>query len=113
MITQKQRTRRFERRNSMCCPYHNKGDRTMAHLRTEPLSQSELKQYREEGWVTLGRIMDDAILGEIRLEEARLRGDPAGQLTVFRSQLAHYSEPIRRHVTSGPQVKLASQLIGS
>lgn len=90
----------------------------MSTIRTEMLSKQEPALYRKEGRVTLGRVtpgrvMDDATLGAIRDEEACLRGDPAGQLTNFRSQRAHDSEPIRRHVMTGPHVALASQIIGS
>ncbi len=85
----------------------------MENVRTEPLSAAELQQYQVEGYVTLGRIMDDATLAAIRSEEARFRGQPDGQLTIFRSQVAHYSEPVRRYVTTGPQIPLARQLVGS
>lgn len=85
----------------------------MPKVRTDRLSEQELKQYQEEGWVTIGPVMDDQTLEAIRAEEARLRGDPAGQLTIFRSQCAHYSQPVRRYITDGPQIDFASQLIGS
>jgi hypothetical protein len=85
----------------------------MPTVRTDPLSQSELQQYRDQGWVALGPMMDQATLDAIRREEARFRGDPAGELTIFRGQLSHYSEPVRRYVTTGPQVQFASQLIAS
>ncbi len=55
----------------------------MSPLRTTPLTSAELDHYRTEGWVTLGRmILDDATLEAIRTEEARFRGDPAGQYTL-------------------------------
>ena len=85
----------------------------MSKVRTEPLSQKELQQYKEQGWVNLGCVMDDATIAAIRGEEARLRGDPAGQLTIFRSQLAHFSEPLRRYLCTGPQIKPAMQLVES
>ena len=82
-------------------------------LRTEPLTQNELDQYRDHGWVILGRVADDETLDGIRKEEARLRGEPKGEFTIFRSQVAHYSEPIRKFVTGGPQIALARQLVGT
>jgi phytanoyl-CoA hydroxylase len=85
----------------------------MSHIRTTPLTDAELDHYRTEGWVKLGRVLDDATLEAIRAEEARFRGDPGGQHTIFRSQVLHYSEPIRRYVTDGPQVPLAAQLVGA
>jgi ectoine hydroxylase-related dioxygenase (phytanoyl-CoA dioxygenase family) len=77
------------------------------------LTEDQLAQYREEGYVILGRVMDDATLEELRAEEARFRGerDPK-ELTVFRSQLSNYSEPLRRFCTSAAHVPLLQQLIG-
>lgn len=82
-------------------------------MMTHSLSEQQLKQYREEGYVILDRLMDDATLEELQAEEARFRGerDPK-ELTVFRSQLCNYSEPIRRFCQSGPHVPLLRQLIG-
>jgi ectoine hydroxylase-related dioxygenase (phytanoyl-CoA dioxygenase family) len=80
--------------------------------RTNPLTDSELRQYKQEGYVVLGRIMDDSTLEAIRAEELRFRGkDSAG--TIFRNQVTHYSAAIREYVTGGPQIKLARQLVGT
>jgi phytanoyl-CoA hydroxylase len=85
----------------------------MSHVRSEPLTAGELRHYREQGYVHLGRVMDDATLGALRDEEARFRGEAARESTIFISQLLHYSEPLRKYMSTGPQVKLASQLVGS
>jgi ectoine hydroxylase-related dioxygenase (phytanoyl-CoA dioxygenase family) len=79
----------------------------------QPLSADQLKQYRDDGCVFLGRILDDRTLAELREEEARFRGhaDPK-ELTIFRSQVSHYSEKMRRFCTQGEHVRLLSQLIG-
>jgi ectoine hydroxylase-related dioxygenase (phytanoyl-CoA dioxygenase family) len=84
----------------------------MNTLRTHPLTDSELKQYQDKGYVTLGRIMDDATLEAIRAEELRFRGnDSVG--TIFRNQVSHYSADVRRFVTTGPHLSFAQQLVGS
>lgn len=85
----------------------------MSQARSEPLNTAELKQYREQGWVNLGRVMDDATLASIRDEEARIRAIGPVELTTFRSQLGHYSAAIRRFMVDGPPVNFAQQLIGS
>jgi ectoine hydroxylase-related dioxygenase (phytanoyl-CoA dioxygenase family) len=77
------------------------------------LSQRQLQQYRDEGYTVLGRIMDDATLEGLRREEARFRGafNPK-ELTVFRSQLCHYSAFLREFCTRGAHIPLLGQLIG-
>jgi ectoine hydroxylase-related dioxygenase (phytanoyl-CoA dioxygenase family) len=82
------------------------------NVRTEPLSEAELDQYRNEGWIKLGRVVDEAVLAELRAEEIRFRGSDS-RPTIFRNQLAHHCEPVRRFITAGPHIRLASQLIGS
>jgi ectoine hydroxylase-related dioxygenase (phytanoyl-CoA dioxygenase family) len=82
----------------------------MGTVRTQPLSAAELKQYKEEGYVALGRIMDDATLAALRDEEQRFRGEETTG-TIFRNQVLHYSAAIRHYVVNGPQVPLARQLV--
>ncbi|MCC5828655.1 MAG: phytanoyl-CoA dioxygenase family protein [Phycisphaeraceae bacterium] len=81
------------------------------------LTESQREQYRTEGWVMLGRIMDDATLERMRAEELRFRQlrlakDPAlCNQTIFASQVCHMSEMVRRFCATGPQVELARQLV--
>jgi phytanoyl-CoA hydroxylase len=77
------------------------------------LTGQQLRQYRDDGYVVLGRVMDDEALEALRREEARFRGpfNPK-ELTVFRSQLCHHSEILREFVTRGAHVALLRQLIG-
>jgi ectoine hydroxylase-related dioxygenase (phytanoyl-CoA dioxygenase family) len=79
----------------------------------QPLSTDQLRQFRDDGFTFLGRILDEATLAELRDEEARFRGAAGPQeLTVFRSQVCHYSAKVRRFCTLGPQVAIMNQLIG-
>jgi ectoine hydroxylase-related dioxygenase (phytanoyl-CoA dioxygenase family) len=87
----------------------------------KPLTQDQLAEYREQGYVMLGRIVSDEQLASLRAEEARVRRYPFVKedgtiekdgLTIFRSQLCDYSEPIRRFVTLGDHVQIARQLVG-
>ncbi|MSR65629.1 MAG: hypothetical protein EXS18_07605 [Verrucomicrobiae bacterium] len=82
-------------------------------MTANPLTEAQLEHYCEEGYVLLGRVIDDATLAEIRAEEARFRGEfNSKELTVFRSQLCNFSEPIRRFCMQGAHVPLLRQLIG-
>ena len=74
----------------------------------------DIAQYRREGVVTLGRVLDDRQLEAMRHEEARVRAfEPYGpHTTVFRSQMAKYSEVVRAVVTSPALVEAAVQLVG-
>jgi len=84
----------------------------MNTTRNHSLTETELKQYKDEGYVVLGRIMDDATLEAIRAEELRFRG-PDSVGTIFRNQVTHYSAAIRQYVTAGAHIKLAQQLVGT
>ena len=76
------------------------------------LTQRQIDQYRTDGFVMLGRVLDDRTLEELRAQELRFRGDPGKELTIFRAQLANASEPIRRFVTSGRHIEAVKQLVG-
>lgn len=75
---------------------------------------NSLTQYREEGYTVIGRVLDDALLAAMREEEARIREfEPyEPHATVFRSQLAPYSEVVRQVVTLPTLVSAATQLVG-
>lgn len=83
-----------------------------ATVRDIPLTKPDLDHYHAEGYVLLGRVVDDTMLDALRAEEARFRGN-SNELTIFRSQLAHHSVPIRSFTTAGPPVALARQLVGT
>ncbi len=76
------------------------------------LSSQQIEQYRSEGYVMLGRVLNDATLEQLRAEEGRFRGDPGKELTIFRAQLANASAPIRRFITGGPHLEAVKQLVG-
>ena len=82
----------------------------MNAVRTESLSEAELKQYKDEGYVVLGRIMDTPTLATFRAEELRFRGQESTG-TIFRNQVAHYSAAVREYITTGPQIPMAQQLV--
>ena len=87
-------------------------------VRTHPLTADELRQYREEGYVILGRVMDDATLEAMRSEEARFRPRPgmnqtsAPEVTIFRSQLCNQSEVVREFCCRGAHLPFVKQLVG-
>lgn len=67
----------------------------------------------------MGSVMDDATLEAVRAEEARFRGAPLrndtddpGQITIFRSQVCDFSEPVRHFALNGPHLAMMQQLIG-
>jgi phytanoyl-CoA hydroxylase len=77
------------------------------------LTDAQLQQYTNDGYVLLPKLMDDKTLSAIRDEEARFRGSPGPtELTVFRSQLCNYSQTLRDFCMTGPHVPIMQQLIG-
>lgn len=82
------------------------------------LTPSQLTQFREEGYVILGRILDDAMLEDMRREELRFRqvklaANPGLiNQTIFASQVCHYSEPVRRLGLQGAHLPIVNQLVG-
>jgi hypothetical protein len=78
-----------------------------------PLTKHQIAQYREEGYVFPGRIVDEAALEALRAEEARFRGTPGpNELTVFRGQLCHHSPVVRQFCLTGAHLDLIEQLVG-
>lgn len=83
-----------------------------------PLTDTQLKQYEEEGYVMLGRIMDDATLEAIRSEEAKFRRTPLKNdqdhpdaRTIFRSQVCNYSPAVREYAINGSHIELLPSLV--
>src|SRR4051812_28005467 len=74
--------------------------------------------FAEDGFVRLGRILDDEHLAGIRDEEAALRGaqdqDPAarGARTLFFHNLCWKCPTVRRLVQRGPQLAPMRRLLG-
>ena len=82
-------------------------------MRPLELSDEQLAHYQDQGYVLLGRVMDDATIDMLRHEEKRLRPANIGeQLTLFTSQVCNYSEPVREFCTRGPHLSLVEQLVG-
>jgi len=89
-------------------------------LRTE----KQIASYWQEGFVLLGRVLDDDQLAALRAEEARFRGYvqysladgktvfPDKTSTIFRNQLANYSEPLREVYLRGRHIAVMRQIIG-
>ena len=63
----------------------------------QPLTENQLSQYKQQGYVILGQVLDASDLAGLRDEEARVREfEPyEPNTTIFRSQLARYSAVIR------------------
>jgi hypothetical protein len=81
---------------------------------TRILTDDEVAAYRRDGFVPLGRLLDDADIEELLAEEQRFRPRSGyGSQTLFVTmQLCDVSEPIRRICTGGPQIPLVAQLMG-
>ncbi len=88
-------------------------------MSVSPLTDTQLHQYRTEGYVHLGLVMDEATLEAIREEEQgfrnrKLRADPAlANQTVFASQVCHYAPAVRNFCTHGPHLSVVKQLVGA
>lgn len=89
---------------------------TPATASKSPLNVDQVRQYREEGWVLLGKVLGDEDLADLRREEGRFRanldGDPKHRnQTLFFSQVCPYSEAVRRIGTTGRHLDALEQLI--
>jgi ectoine hydroxylase-related dioxygenase (phytanoyl-CoA dioxygenase family) len=81
------------------------------------LSTDAVTRYREHGWLSLGRVIDDAELAALRAEEERFRlrfayGGPANQTLFVNVQLCQRSAPLRRFCTAGAHLPAVVQLLG-
>jgi len=81
------------------------------------LTEAQLRQYREEGYAILGRVLSDQQLADLRSEEARFRSnlklpESGKNQTLFFSQVCPYSEVVRRVGTEGAHLDAMQQLIG-
>jgi phytanoyl-CoA hydroxylase len=81
------------------------------------LSDSQIRQFHEEGYTMLGRVLSDADLDDLRGEEARFRENariPEAQKnqTLFFNQVCPYSEAVRRIGSTGAHLDAMEQLIG-
>lgn len=79
----------------------------------QPLTENQLSQYKQQGYVILGQVLDATHLAGLRDEEARVREfEPyEPNTTIFRSQLARYSAVIRDIIAAESLVGVARQLI--
>jgi hypothetical protein len=72
---------------------------------------SAVQQYHADGYLRLGRIVDDATLQQLRAEEQRLR-HPDHRGTVFRGQVSQMSAICRRLCIDGAHLPAIQALIG-
>jgi ectoine hydroxylase-related dioxygenase (phytanoyl-CoA dioxygenase family) len=83
-------------------------------LATRTLTLTEIDRYHDDGYVSLGRVLDDDDIAELTEEERRFR--PAlgyGSTTLLVVvQLCDVSEPIRRVCTRGRHIPMVAQLLG-
>jgi len=89
-------------------------------LKPIPLNKQAIDQYNNEGWCMLGKIMDDETIARFREEELKFRNRPLhyddpkpNPPTLFRSQMAAYSEPVRTFGVSGSHLPLVQQVLGA
>lgn len=79
------------------------------------LSAEQLKQYREDGYTMLGRLLSDEQLEALRQDEARFRQargiNPDKPGTHFFSKMAPHSETVRELLEHGAHVPLLPQLL--
>jgi hypothetical protein len=93
-------------------------EKTIEGAKMNALTPAQLAQYRDDGYVILGKVMDMATLQSMRAEEGRFRlrklarQPELGHQTVFVSQVCHYSEPVRRFCTGAPHLEFVKQLVG-
>lgn len=81
------------------------------------LRPEQVAAYREQGFLSLGRVLDPEGVAELAAEERRFRlpiayGGPRNQTLFVNVQLCHRSEPVRRFCTQGPQLAAVAQLLG-
>ena len=87
------------------------------------LTPEELESYRANGFLLMGRVLDENHLESLRAEEARFRALPQLSLqdnktvipdtsTIFRNQLANFSEPIRTLFLGGVHIEVVAQILG-
>jgi hypothetical protein len=78
------------------------------------LTDDEVSRYHRDGYVPLGRLLDDREVEELLVEETRFRPQSGyGSQTLFVTmQLCDLSEPIRRVCTNGPHIPMVVQLMG-
>lgn len=88
-------------------------------LKPTPLTPDQIKQYNEEGWCFLGKVMDDATIEALQAEELKFRNRPLyydnptpNPPTLFRSQMSAYSAPVREFGMNGPHLPLVEQVLG-
>lgn len=79
------------------------------------LTPEQIAQYRHDGFVRLGRILDEAGLEACRADEAALRGgglaDPNAS-TQFWCMIMRQCPGVRELATRGPQLGAASDILG-
>ncbi|SDS18519.1 phytanoyl-CoA dioxygenase family protein [Opitutus sp. GAS368] len=81
------------------------------------LNETQLRQFRDEGYVILGRVLSDEQLEGLRGEEARFRanaqvGKDQKNQTLFFSQVGPYSQIVRQVGLEGAHLDALEQLIG-
>jgi len=81
------------------------------------LDAAGIAQYREEGWVALGRVLQPAEVETLRREEERFRlpvayGGDRNQTLFVNIQLCHRSEPIRRFCVGGAHLGDVIRILG-
>jgi hypothetical protein len=76
-----------------------------------------VRDYAEQGFVRLGRVLDDEALAGLRADEARLRGGQdidahAGARTLFFNNVSWSSPATRAWAQGGPHLDAVERLIG-
>jgi hypothetical protein len=95
-------------------------NRPFPALASRPLDAAELAGFAADGFVLLGRVLDDQQLATLRAEEAQLRhsvtpmnsGVETGNITIFRSQVLAYAPGTRAFALGGPHLPAVASLIG-
>jgi hypothetical protein len=83
-------------------------------LANRTLTPAEIGRYREDGFVSLGSVLDAEDLGDLLEEERRFRPSRGygSQTLLVVVQLCDVSEPIRRACTQGRHIPMVRQLLG-
>lgn len=83
-----------------------------------PLTDEQIDDFHRDGFIRIGRILDEADLKALLAEEERFRpdfaysADGAESRLLVRDQLCNFSKPVREFCIEGRHIALLGQLLG-
>jgi phytanoyl-CoA hydroxylase len=76
------------------------------------LSDTQLADYRREGYVKLGRLFDEGVIAQHNAYLAGLPRRPGDSGTYFYTQMRGQNQLLREFASRGPQIAAMNQIIG-